>query len=77
MTDKVKAIITKLSEKAVVSFIAYDNACQKIAKLLEKETEEHVDVLYQSSDGLVVCVDKDGMAPDNIPIEEYLKELKK
>ena len=77
MTDKIKAKITSLSKKAIDFLISYENTCQKIAGLLEKETKEEVSVLYQSSDGLVVCVNRDGIVADNIPIEEYLKEIEK
>ena len=76
MTKEVKTKITSLSEKAIDFFISYENICQEIEKLLNKETkEEYLDVLYQKSDGLVVCVDRGGIVPDNIPIEDYLQEV--
>lgn len=75
MKDEVKAKITSLSKKAVEFFVSYENTCQEIAELLEKETKEEVSVLYQNSDGLVVCVNRDGIVPANIPIEDYLKEI--
>lgn len=75
MKDEVKTKITSLSEKAIEFLISYENTCQAIAGLLEKETKEEVSVLYQSSDGLVVCVKRGGIVDDNIPIEEYLKEI--
>lgn len=77
MKDKIKAKITSLSKKAIDFLISYENTCQKIAGLLEKETKEEVSVLYQSSDGLVICVNRDGIVPANIPIEDYLKEIEK
>lgn len=76
MTDEVKAKITSLSKKAIEFFISYENTCQEIEALLDKETKkEHFGVLYQKSDGLVVCVNRGGFVVDNIPIEEYLKEI--
>lgn len=77
MTDKVKAKITSLSKKAIDSFISYENTCQEIEKLLEETEEELQGVLYQKSDGLVVCVNRGAVAPENIPIEDYLKEIEK
>ena len=74
MKDEVKSKIINLSEKAVAFFISYENACQEIAGLLGKE---EVSALYQKSDGLVVCVDRVGGAPINIPIEDYLQEIEK
>ena len=78
MTDKAKAKITSLSQKAVEFFLSYENICQKIESLLDKETEEKIQgVLYQKSDGLVVCVNHNGIVPANIPIEDYLREIEK
>ena len=77
MKDEEKAKIINLSKKAIEFFISYENTCQEIAGLLEKETKEEVSVLYQNSDGLVVCVNRGGIVPANIPIEDYLKEIKK
>ena len=77
MTDEMKAKIISLSEKAIEFLISYENTCQYIAGLLEKQTKEEVSVLYQNSDGLVVCVNRGGIVPANIPIEDYLKEIKK
>jgi len=68
--------IHKLSKKAIKLFLDYENVCQEIERILDKEvTEEHLEVLYQPADGLVVSVDRNGYVDDNIPIEEYLKEL--
>lgn len=76
MTKKVKSKITSLSKKAINFFISYENVCQEIEKILDKETkEECFGVLYQKSDGLVVCVNRGGIVNDNIPIEDYLQEL--
>lgn len=77
MKNEVKAKITSLSERATEFFLCHENACQEIEKLLEKETQEDIDVLYQKSDGLVVCVNRGGIVPDNIPIEDYLEEIEK
>lgn len=77
MKDEIKSKIASLSKKAIEFLISYENTCQVIAGLLEKETKEEVSVLYQSSDGLVVCVNRGGVVADNIPIEDYLKEIEK
>lgn len=78
MRDELKGKITRLSQKAVAFFISYENTCQEIEKLLYEETEEELQgVLYQKSDGLVVCVNRGAVAPENIPIENYLKEIEK
>lgn len=77
MKDETRSKIINLSKKAVEIFASYENTCQVIENLLNKETEEEIDdVLYQKSDGIVVCVKRDGLAPDNIPIEDYLNEIK-
>lgn len=77
MTKEVKSKIISLSEKATRLFISFENTCHEIELLLDKETKEEIfDVLYQKSDGLVVCVDRGGIVVDNIPIEDYLKEIK-
>lgn len=78
MTNKVKAKITSLSKKAIEFFISYENTCQEIERLLDEESEEELQgVLYQKSDGLVVCVNHHGIVADNVPIEDYLKEIEK
>ena len=76
MTDKKRQKIKKLAEKAIDTFLSYENICQEIERLLDGEKEEtHLEVLYQNSDGLVVCVDRGASVDDNIPIETYLEEL--
>ena len=77
MKRQSKSKIISLSKKAIKFFISYENTCQEIEKLLGKETkEECLGVLYQKSDGLVVCVNRGGFVADNIPIEDYLQEIK-
>ena len=77
MKDEIKSRIISLSEKAMEFFLSYEITCQKIEGLLAKETKEEIhDVLYQKSDGLVVCVNRGEIVDDNIPIEDYLKEIK-
>lgn len=77
MSDEVKSRITSLSEKAIKLFLSYENTCQEIEKLLTKETKEEIlCVLYQKADELVVCVNRGGATNDNIPIEDYLREIK-
>jgi hypothetical protein len=76
MTEKPRKEIEQLSEKAISLFMSYQAVCTKIETLLKKEKEEpHLEVLYQTSDGLVVCVDRNGYEFDNIPIADYLEEL--
>ena len=76
MTEKKKQTINRLSEKAITLFLLYENVCQEIERLLSSEKEEsNLDVLYQKSDGLVVCIDRNGYTYDNVPIDEYLKKL--
>lgn len=77
MSNEVKSRITSLLEKATEFFLSYEITCQEIEELLTKETKEEIlGVLYQKSDGLVVCVNRGGVADDNIPIEDYLREIK-
>lgn len=76
MTKAKRQKIEKLIDKAIEQFLSYQNTCQKIERYLDEETEEpHLEVLYQPSDGLVVSVDRNGYAYDNIPISDYIEEL--
>ena len=76
MKDDIKLKITRLSEKAENMFLSYQTVCQQVAQLIQEETDEEIlEVLYQMSDGLVVCVDRNQGVELNIPIKDYLKEI--
>ena len=81
MTETEKNKISKLADKAADLFLKHGNACQELEKELDKYSKvEILEILYQTSDGLVVAIEHDGWesdVPDNIPIKQFLKEYVK
>lgn len=72
--EKTKLRIKTLSEQASHLFRVHRQVCEEIERLLLDVSDKPiVDVVYQPSDGMVVAVGNGFLAPDNIPIEEFLK----
>ncbi len=76
MTNADKLVVQSLANSATDYFYKYRNCCEAIEKvLIEHSNEDIEEVLYQISDGIVVCVNRNEQVSDNIPIEDYLQEI--
>ena len=77
MTDKEIEEISQYENNAISCFLHYRNYCKRIETMLIEEYNDSsiLDVSYQPGDGVVVCVENnDCWCPDNIPLEDYIKD---
>lgn len=78
MTDKKKQKILNLVRNAENNFATYLTICEQIERLLQEETAEEIaGVQNQMSDGIIVVVNREVGVPINIPVNDYLREIKK
>ncbi len=68
--------ISQYGDKAMMLFLDYRNYCQKIESILREQYNDDsiLDVSYQPGDGMVVCVMGSNWCPDNIPLDDYIKD---
>ena len=76
MTDRDIEKISRYENKAMMSFLDYRDHCQEIESMLKEQYDDSsiLDVSYQPGDGIVVCVMGSGWCPDNIPLDDYIKD---
>ena len=67
--------------KIADAFCAYRGICNDVIDLLREmfpdEEELIIDVLFQFADGVVVCYDKGDGFPSNIPLDYFIKGVRK